>query len=107
MKEEHSYPFLLFFSRIYKVLGYISAVFAVIVPLIFMFVGSPIKDDFGVNVISYLLLIIGSFLILGLVSLTLLSFAEAIVVFIDIEDNTNETKNNISELVAILKEKQI
>jgi len=98
MKEEHSYPFLLFFSRIYKVLGYISAVFAIIVPLIFIFVGSPIREIDGESIMAIIFVTLGSFLILGLASLTLLSFAEAIVVFIDIEDNTNETKNRISPI---------
>lgn len=102
MAQEHEYPFLYFISRWYKISAYIIAVCAVLMPIMLIAYRSKIDitGDFGGIII---LMSLGAFIILGTIAITNFAISEAIILFIDIEENTNQTANYLSKILLFNK----
>lgn len=92
MIEERNYPALIFISGLYKVLAYIAFGASILVPLIILNIGANNNNSIisGISAMSAFYIFL-AFAFAGTFSLAI---AEAIKLFIDIEENTREAAVN-------------
>jgi len=103
MVQEHEYPILYFISRWYRISAYILAVCAVLFPILLIGYSSKIEMSGDTGGITILLISVGTFILLGTSAITNFAISEAIVLFIDIEENTNQTASFLSKMASLIQ----